>query len=44
MDMISDYQDDDGFKANDIIHNAPAYFDIDNMTDPLNLERFFNEN
>ena len=42
--MISDYQDDEGFAANDIIRNAPAYFDVDNVNDPMNLERFFKEN
>ena len=42
--MISDYQDDEGFGSDDVIKNAPAYLDIDNANDPLNLERFFHEN
>lgn len=44
VDMISDYQDDDGFNSDDVIKNAPAYLDVDNSNDPLNLERFFQDN
>lgn len=44
LDVISDYQDDEGFTPDDVIHNAPAYFDTDNIEDPLNLQLFFQEN
>jgi hypothetical protein len=44
MDLISDYQDDDGFATDDVIRNAPAYLDAANVEDPLSLEPFFEEN
>lgn len=44
VEMISDYQDEDGFNTDDALKNISCHFDIDNADDPLNLERFFIEN